>query len=106
MSIGKCLVLLLGVLPASLVAFSTGPVVKRTGAAVDGGLNCTACHRTFAPANSDAVGRIVIDALSYVPGVTQTLKINVTRAEASRWGFQLTARLASDETKPAGSFAA
>ena len=88
------------------MAFSTGPPVKRTGAGVDGGLNCTACHRTFAPANSDARGGVTILAGSYSPGVKQVINVIVNHPDAARWGFQLTARLASDETKPAGAFAA
>src|SRR4051794_9374559 len=90
--------------PIALMAFSTGPPVKRTGAGVDGGLNCTACHRTFAPANSDARGGVTILAGSYSPGVKQVINVIVNHPDAARWGFQLTARLASDETKPAGAF--
>src|SRR5215831_17305855 len=100
----RLLVPCFAMLPVSLIAFSTGPPVKRTGAAVDGGLNCTACHRTFAPANSDARGSVVITSASYAPGVKQTIKVTVSHPEAARWGFQLTARLVSDETKPAGTF--
>ncbi len=96
---------LLGAFPIALMGFSTGPPPKRTGAAVDGGLNCTACHRTFAPANSDPRGSVRIDAANYVPGVKQTIKVTVSHPEAARWGFEITARLASDETKTAGEFA-
>src|SRR5947207_5698937 len=95
-----------GSIPIALLAFSSGPVPKRTGAAVDGGLNCTACHRTFAPANSDPLGRVMIQASAYSPGVNQTVRVTVQHPEALRWGFQLTARLASDESKPAGTFTA
>jgi uncharacterized protein (TIGR03437 family) len=102
----RLLVPFFGILPVSLIAFSTGPVVKRTGAAIDGGLNCTACHRTFAPANSDPRGSVVIASASYVPGVKQTIKVTVSHPEAARWGFQLTARTVSDESKPAGTFTA
>jgi uncharacterized protein (TIGR03437 family) len=45
-----------------------------------------------------------IDISNYAPGVKQTIKITVSHPQAARWGFQLTARLASDETKIAGSF--
>ena len=100
----RLLVPCFAMLPISLIAFSTGPPVKRTGAAVDGGLNCTACHRTFAPANSDARGSVAITSASYVPGVKQTIKVTVSHPEAARWGFQLTARLVSDDSKPAGTF--
>ncbi len=88
------------------MGFSTGPPIKRTGATVDGGVNCAACHRTFAPANSDPTGSVRITADNYTPGVKQTIKVTVTHPAAARWGFQLTARTVSDESKPAGTFAA
>src|ERR1700716_3580591 len=91
-------------LPATLAAFSTGPPPRRTGAMVDGGLNCTACHQTFAPANSDPRGSVTIAASGYVPGQKQTVKVTVAHPEAQRFGFQLTARRVSDETKEAGTF--
>jgi uncharacterized protein (TIGR03437 family) len=91
-------------LPATLIAFSTGPVPRRTGAAVDGGLDCTACHRTFAPANSDPLGKVTITATGYVPGQKQVIKVTVAHPEGQRWGFQLTARTVRDETKEAGTF--
>ncbi|MBS1872995.1 MAG: hypothetical protein JSU00_07255 [Acidobacteria bacterium] len=91
--------------PVALLAFSTGPPTKRTGAPIDGSLDCSACHRTYAPANSDTKGTVRISAGAYTPGVKQTISVTVQRAEAVRWGFQLTARLASDESKQAGTFA-
>ena len=42
---------------------------------------------------------------NYAPGVKQTIKVTVSHPEAMRWGFEITARLASDETKTAGDFA-
>lgn len=80
------------------------PVLKRTGADVDGGLNCTACHGTFAPANSDPRGKVTIQAGNYTPGRPQNIRVTVEHPEALRWGFQMTARYVSDETKQAGSF--
>ena len=91
--------------PALLLGFSTGPVIQRTGATVDGGLNCTACHRTYAPANSDPRGSVVISTGPYAPGVKQTVMVTVSHPLQKRWGFQLIARLASDETQQAGTFA-
>ena len=96
---------LIGAFPVALMGFSTGPPPKRTGAVVDGAVNCTACHRTFAPANSDARGSVRIDASNYVPGVKQTIHVTVSHPDAARWGFEISARLASDETKIAGDFA-
>ncbi len=89
--------------PLSMYGFSTGPPPMRTGAPVDGGLNCTACHRTFAPANSGS-GRISITAGAYTPGVKQNILITILDPDAQRWGFQMTARLRSDESKEAGTF--
>lgn len=101
----KLLYAALAALPVSLLAFSTGPAIKRTGT-IDGGLDCTACHRSFAPANSDPRGSITIENLQpYVPGVTQNLRVTVRHPEASRWGFQLTARFVTGGgALKAGSF--
>ncbi|MGI8744815.1 MAG: choice-of-anchor V domain-containing protein [Bryobacteraceae bacterium] len=96
---------LLPAFPLVLFAFSTGPPIKRTGAPVDGGQNCSVCHSTFAPANSDPSGSVSIDASAYMPGVTQIVKVTVKHPLAVRWGFQITARLASDPGKQAGTFA-
>jgi len=93
------------VFPVTMMAFSTGPPQRRTGAAVDGGTNCTACHRTFAPADSDPRGKIMIAAGAYVPGVTQTIQVTISHPDQKRWGFQLTARMAGNPAKQAGTFA-
>jgi len=94
-----------GSVPVILFANSGGPPIRRTGAAVDGGLDCTsACHASFGPANSDPRGRVLVDVRNYVPGVRQTIKVTVEHPEASRWGFQLTARQLRAESRQAGSF--
>ena len=88
-----------------VMAFSTGPPIKRTGAAVDGGTDCSVCHTTFAPANSDPRGKVTIIAASaYVPGQKQNIDIKIDHPTALRWGFQLTARPVNDLTKMAGTF--
>ncbi len=99
-----CVCLVLAAIPAILWGFVNGPPVFRTGAAVDGGQDCTVCHATFRPANSDPRGRISVQVTPYTPGVKQIIRVRVEHPEAQRWGFQLTARLASDETRPAGTF--
>lgn len=101
----KILISLVIALPMILFGFHTGPPVKRTGAGIDGGTNCTACHSSFAPANSDPRGGVSIQAGPYTPGVPQTIKVTVKHPEATRWGFQLTARMKSDPTRQAGKFA-
>src|SRR5712692_6128402 len=96
--------LLVGITPLALYGFSTGPPIMRTGAAVDGGVTCAVCHTSFGPANSDPLGKVTIRTDPYKPGVKQIVKVTVEHPEGLRWGFQLTARLASDETKQAGTF--
>src|SRR4051812_29721391 len=102
--------LLVAMVPIGLFAYSganpanPGPPIKRTGLSVDGGQDCSGCHTSFRPANSDARGSVSIDASGYQPGVKQTIKVSIKHPDAARWGFQLTARLASDLNKQAGTF--
>lgn len=89
-------------LPATMLAFSNGPPQQRTGAQADGGTTCNACHRG-ADLN-DGRGRVTLLTKNYKPGVKQMIQVIVEHPDATRWGFQLTARFASDETRQAGSF--
>ena len=98
-------VLLYVSLPVGAAAFSTGPPALRSAIAADGGIACTACHRAAATVNPDALGSLSIQASPYRPGVKQTIRIRLTHPEATRWGFELSARLVSDELKQAGTFA-
>ena len=100
----RILLSLAGAVPVMLFAFSTGPPVMRTGAAIDGGQNCSVCHATFGAANSDPRGSVKITAANYVPGVNQVVTVSVQHPEALRWGFELIARTAADQTKQAGTF--
>jgi len=95
-------ILLAASVPAALWAFSGGPPLKRTGAPVDGGLTCNACHR--GTDLNAGPGKVTIEVSRYYPGRVHTIKVKVEDTTASRWGFQLTARLKSDETKEAGVF--
>ena len=90
--------------PITLLANSTGPPILRTGNLADGGITCTACHRTFAPVNSDARGGVLIKAAPYKPGVMQTLQVTITHPEQKRWGFQLAARSAANPAQGVGTF--
>ena len=96
--------LVLAAIPVALFARSAGAPVRRTGLAADGGQDCSGCHRTFAPANSDPAGSVTIEAGGYRPGVRQQIRVTVSHPEAKRWGFELTARPVSDPSKMAGSF--
>src|SRR5438876_11707963 len=92
-----------GAIPIALWAFSTGPPIMRTGAPADGGQACNVCHATFA-LNDDSGGSVAIRASAYTPGVKQLIEVQISHPTAVRFGFQLTARPAGDETKQAGTF--
>ena len=97
-------VLTLMLLAADAFATSSGGPIKRTGAAVDGGLTCVQCHSQFAPPVNQGAGRVLVSVNAYAPGITYSLNVQVADPSAIRWGFQLTARVASDETRQAGTF--
>lgn len=97
--------LAIALLPLLVMARIDGLPIGRTGAPVDGGLNCaSSCHNSFGAANSDPRGSVRIETQNYRPGVRQTILVTVQHPVARRWGFQLTARLANDESKQAGVF--
>lgn len=103
------LVSALAIAPFSLSAFSNapGPPIARTGLAVDGGLVCAACHRNpqgGTTANFDDRGTLTVTVANYTPGQRQKITVRLEHPDARRWGFELTARLESDQTKPAGRF--
>jgi uncharacterized protein (TIGR03437 family) len=103
----KLLWAVVAAIPIVLLAYSTGGPIRMTGAPVDGGTDCSSCHNTYGPANSDPNGSVTITGLGdYIPGTVQELRVNVKHPSASRWGFQLTARTYNDLTQPAGSFVA
>jgi uncharacterized protein (TIGR03437 family) len=81
---------------------SAGPPVRFTGAPGDNPLACTQCHRTN-ELNSGP-GRVRVQAQPYTPGVMQTVRVVIEDPEAVRWGFEMTARLKSDEMRQAGDF--
>lgn len=99
--LNKLLLCTAAVSPVLLMAFSTGPPQGRTGAAIDGGQNCTACHLGSPANNGD--GKLTITTTPYTPGVKQTITVKLEHPTARRWGFQLTARINSDQTKKAGA---
>lgn len=89
--------------------FSRGPTLPVSGVPTDsGGQNCTRCHSTFAPANSDPSGKleILVESMTYTPGITKKIRVKLQHPEANRWGFQMTSRQASDTTKGAGTWVA
>ncbi len=77
----------------------------RSGSPADGGQTCAACHSSRFPENYGP-GWLTIRTRPFESGVSQTVGIEVNDPAAVRWGFQITARLASNEAQQAGSFRA
>lgn len=99
----------LSVIPALVWAHEYGPDPRYTGAPGDNPTSCVQaqCHvgTVNASANGGSVQIVLPGANTYVPGVTQHLKVTINDANRQSWGFQITARLASNLTQgQAGSF--
>jgi uncharacterized protein (TIGR03437 family) len=102
--IGKAIAIL-SVVPVLIYAHQAGPDPGHAG--VPGELTCNTagCH-TGTPVNGGG-GSVTINAggSTYTPGVAQQVSVTVSDPKQRRWGFQLTARSASDPTAEAGTFA-
>lgn len=108
----KALVIM-GAIPILLWAYEYGPDPGYVGIPSEhGGATCTAsgCHTgtTNNPANQGNVAVTIGGAApaTYVPGVKQRLTVTISDPAPSQgaWGFQLSARLASNPNTMAGSF--
>lgn len=93
---------LCAVLP--LAANDSGLPVGRTGGFGEGSCSGAGCH-SAQPLSLGEVG-VRIDVGPYVPGSTQRVRVLLENPAAQRWGFQLTARRADDNSLPAGTFEA
>src|SRR5450759_52532 len=98
----------MGTIPILLWAYEYGPDPGYTGVPRELG-TCTAagCHvgTTNDPANKGSVSVAFPSGQTYVPGVKQHLVVTVADPAQRAWGFQLTARLASNTAALAGTFA-
>lgn len=78
-------------------ARSTGPNGRFTGAPGDNQAACTQCHTGAALNSGKGSVRIVFPGgAQYQPGATYRVKVEIRDPDQQRWGFQLTARLASN----------
>lgn len=93
--------LLLPLCTVGVFAHSFGAPSGHTGA--PGESTCTACHVGTANSGGGSVRINLIDATTYGPGQLIHMRVTDSDSTAQRWGFELTARLASDGTKPAGA---
>jgi len=99
-------------IPAIVSGLSSGPDPRYTGAPGDSPLACASsgCHtgsKQGGPINA-AGGKVeaaFCGGTNYTPGVPQTITVTVSDPVNTRYGFQMTARLGSNQTNgQAGDF--
>jgi uncharacterized protein (TIGR03437 family) len=91
--------------PLALWALSAGPNSGKAG--VPGESTCTEAQCHVGTALNGGGGSVKVTFPGgnvYAPGVKQHLVVTIADPTARNWGFQLTARLASDTKTQAGSF--
>ncbi|MDP2997126.1 MAG: choice-of-anchor V domain-containing protein [Bryobacterales bacterium] len=86
-------------IPVLLYAYSTGPPPGKTAAPGEG--ICRDCHSV----GGSGGGKVEIGfpgGMAYTPGVRQQLTVTITDADAQWYGFELSARLAADNSQAGG----
>jgi uncharacterized protein (TIGR03437 family) len=99
---------ILAAIPFLIWAYEYGPDAGYTGVPRESGTCASAtCHVGTAnnPANTGSVSVAFPNGLTYSPGAKQHLRVTIADPTQRAWGFQLTARLASNSATVAGSFA-
>jgi len=97
---------ILSVIPALIYAYAAGPDPGKSGVPGESTCNEAGCHvGTGLNAGGGSVKISASGGSSYTPGVTQRITVAVSDPAQRRWGFQLTARLASDSKTRAGTLA-
>src|SRR5436189_1826220 len=94
--VAKC-VTILAVVPALILARSTGPEARYTGAPGDIG-NCTSCHSGQVNPSGGSVQITAAEGTTYTPGQKQRMTVTITNTAttARLYGFQVSARLMSN----------
>lgn len=87
--------------PLVIWGYASGPIPYVTGDPKDGGQTCSqsGCH--IGTAVNGGAGSVKITTLSatYTPGRAQTVSVTISDPVQRAWGFELTARLLSDNTQ-------
>jgi uncharacterized protein (TIGR03437 family) len=95
---------LLAAVFAAAIAHAHSAGTTQSSSGVPGEGDCTACH-TVGPIGTGGVAAVFSDKTgTYQAGVSQHMTVTITDSTAKRWGFQLTARLQSNQQLQAGSF--
>ncbi len=87
---------------ASAWAHITGAPTFATGAPGDG--LCIDCHGGLPNTGPGNVRVALVNATNWTPGTPVTVRVTLSDPNARRWGFELTARTASNPMNNAGSF--
>lgn len=93
-------------LPFLMWAISSGPDAGKSN--VPGESNCTELRCHVGTALNGGGGSVAVtfpSGATYTPGIKQHLTVTISDATARNWGFQITARLASNAKTQAGAFA-
>src|ERR1039458_9592565 len=99
---------IIGAIPVLLWAYEYGPNPGYSGVPNElGTCTATGCHvgTTNNPANKGSVSVAFPDGQTYLPAVKQHLVVTIADPTQRAWGFQLTARPASNTATMAGTFA-
>ncbi|MDQ6666488.1 MAG: IPT/TIG domain-containing protein [Acidobacteriota bacterium] len=96
MPISKILLAL--VVPVAAYGYEYGPDPRKTGAPGDAPMSCVAagCHSGPLNRPGGSVQIVLPNGNTYMPGVKQHIVVKITDPVQKRWGFEMTARLASD----------
>src|SRR6266851_5353246 len=85
------------VVPIVLWANVTGADPRLTGAPGDDSAACTQCHvGTQLNGGGGSLAIVLPGEATYTPGVKQHIQVRVSDPAQRRWGFELSARVASD----------
>ncbi len=96
--------LLLVLIPVKMQAISSGAPTHHSGEP-PANATCAECHGNGTVNTGGGKVEIALPGPAYTPGATEKVTVTVTDGTARRWGFQITARLASDPGTEAGTFA-
>src|SRR5713101_4676168 len=89
--------ILFAIVPTLLSAYVGGADPKLTGAPGEDAAACTQCHSgTRLNAGGGSLTILMPGDATYTPGVKQRIQVQVSDPAQRRWGFELTARVASD----------
>lgn len=92
-----------------LWANESGAQPGKTGGPYPDESVCSECHSPtppLAPGPNRGPGNVDFSVQPYVPGQSQRITVTVSDPNAVRWGFQLSARPASNQRQQAGRFRA